>query len=387
MSIFNVYKPLIFELKKNKLNDIDYNIEFSNDNSYPLIKLGHNHFNFQNLIKYNDAIKSNEKKIENLKLYGEEFSIIELSQSDENKSSIINSVNQFINKINKDIPKINNNYFTQIWEMILYFDLMPNKIKKIKTMHITDKHSYFVEGCIIYRLFINQKLNSDEFILSNEDDNDFLKYFEKNIKNKYTKNSVDLITTEIYEVDGEKILSESKSFKTILKQLYTILDAQKNDGDLVLKIYDTYTFVSLNMIEFIRSFYEKSYICKPFTSLKINSERYLVCKFFKSSQLKNSIMSNIKKLIEIMDKNEEFKIFSLMNNLHIEKKSIELYKKMSIDISTNQYTGINNMFNYLLLDNKNGSEFHEIIKNQEEATEFWISTFLNKKNFDKILYK
>ena len=385
MSIFNTFKPLIFKLNESTFNikDIDYNIEFSNDNSYPLLKLGYNHFILQNLHKYNtDGLKKNENR-SNLKYITEPFTIKEFTTREEKKTSIIDNVNNLINSIDKNIPKVDNNYFTQLWEMILYFDLLSDK--SVKVMNITDSNSYFIESCIIYRLLINSKLDKDEFIVDNTENN-FVKYFKKNINNKYSKNSIDLITTEIHNIEGDKILSEQKSFKTILDHIYTILDAQSNGGDLVLKIYDNYTYVSLNMIEFIKSFYDEAYICKPFTSLSVNSEKYLICKNFKKSKVSKDVMENIKKIIKTMNDNKDYNIYYLLENLEINDSNIKLYKEISNKISQHQYIGINNMFEYLNLENKFGSEFHEILNKYDNATEFWSSVFLNKKNFDNIKY-
>ena len=171
-----------------------------------------------------------------------------------------------------------------------------------------------------------------------------------------------------------------------MDHIYTILDAQSNGGDLVLKIYDNYTYVSLNMIEFIKSFYDEAYICKPFTSLSVNSEKYLICKNFKKSKVSKDVMENIKKIIKIMNDNKDYNIYYLLEKLEINDSNIRLYKEISNKISQHQYIGINNMFEYLNLENKFGSEFHEILNKYDNATEFWSSVFLNKKNFDNIKY-
>ena len=89
MSLFNTYQPFIIELSnviENELEKILFEIVFSNDISYPLLKLGHNHYNIQNLIKYNESLNKNEKSIENLKLIPENFSVVQIALREEKKT-------------------------------------------------------------------------------------------------------------------------------------------------------------------------------------------------------------------------------------------------------------------------------------------------------------
>ena len=389
MSLFNTYRPFIIELSNvidTELEKILFEIVFSNDISYPLLKLGHNHYNIQNLIKYNESLNKNEKSIENLKLISENFSVVKISLREEKKTSIIDEVNNMIDKIDKKIPKIENNYFTQMWEIILYFDLLSSKNMSI--LNMSDSKLYFTEACIVFRLFTDKKINNDYYsvIVNEETKNNLNDYVKKIIKKNNEKDGYDLITTEIYKVVGDERFSEQKIFEILINQIIEILTYQKNGGNLVFKMYDTYTYVSLRIIEFLKHFYEKVYVCKPFTSLTVNSERYLIFKKFIKKNMSDDIILNLKKILKKMEKNNEYKIQSLFNDFEINEKKINEYKNISKNISIQQYLGINNYFNYINLDNKNGKEFNDILEKKDNSTDFWVSVFLDEKNFKNIIF-
>jgi hypothetical protein len=389
MSLFNTYRPFIIELSNvidTELEKILFEIVFSNDISYPLLKLGHNHYNIQNLIRYNESLNKNEKSIENLKLIPENFSVVQIALREEKKTSIIDEVNNMIDKIDKKIPKIENNYFTQLWEIILYFDLLSSKNMSI--LNISDSKLYFTEACIVFRLFTDKKINNDYYsvIVNEETKNNLNDYVKKIIKKNNEKDGYDLITTEIYKVVGDERFSEQKIFEILINQIIEILTYQKNGGNLVFKMYDTYTYVSLRIIEFLKYFYEKVYVCKPFTSLTVNSERYLIFKKFIKKNMSDDIILNLKKILKKIEKNNEYKIQSLFENFEINEKKINEYKNISKNISIQQYLGINNYFNYINLDNKNGKEFNDILEKKDNSTEFWVSVFLDEKNFKNIIF-
>jgi 23S rRNA U2552 (ribose-2'-O)-methylase RlmE/FtsJ len=96
------------------------------------------------------------------------------------------------------------------------------------------------------------------------------------------KNSMDLITADggfDFSIDFNK--QEQLASKLILvEMLYTII-MQKKGGSCIIKMYDTFTKISVDIIYFLSSFYKAAYITKPSTSRTANSERYLICENFK----------------------------------------------------------------------------------------------------------
>ncbi len=62
---------------------------------------------------------------------------------------------------------------------------------------------------------------------------------------------------------------------------------QKNKGCFILKVFDIFLRSTTELIYLLSCFYEKVYIIKPNTSRYANSEKYVVCKYFKYSNTKN----------------------------------------------------------------------------------------------------
>ena len=74
---------------------------------------------------------------------------------------------------------------------------------------------------------------------------------------------------------------EIVSTKLAFAQCAYAFSCQKKGGSFVLKLFDTYTQASIDILYILSSVYEKVYFLKPHTSRQANSEKYIVCKKFK----------------------------------------------------------------------------------------------------------
>jgi 23S rRNA U2552 (ribose-2'-O)-methylase RlmE/FtsJ/DNA-directed RNA polymerase subunit E'/Rpb7 len=70
-------------------------------------------------------------------------------------------------------------------------------------------------------------------------------------------------------------------YKLFYGEILMALGSQAKKGHYVMKIYDIYTDVTNQLVQLLANFYEKITIIKPNTSRPANSERYLVCKYFR----------------------------------------------------------------------------------------------------------
>ena len=96
------------------------------------------------------------------------------------------------------------------------------------------------------------------------------------------KNSIDLITGDggfDFSVNFNE--QESLSINLIFAQIIYAIAMQKHGGMFILKIFDIFTQVTVDLLYILSSLYEKCYIVKPFTSRYANAEKYIVCKSFK----------------------------------------------------------------------------------------------------------
>lgn len=82
------------------------------------------------------------------------------------------------------------------------------------------------------------------------------------------------------ETDEEYAIQELANAKLFFAEIITALTMQKLDGSFILKIYDIYYQLTLQMIQILSCYYDQIVIVKPRTSRPANSEKYLVCKRF-----------------------------------------------------------------------------------------------------------
>lgn len=118
--------------------------------------------------------------------------------------------------------------------------------------------------------------------------------------NEVYKNSMDIITGDggfDFSIDFNQ--QESISFKLIYVQMCYALIMQKYKGHFFLKIFDSFSLNIIQLLYILNNLYEKVYIVKPNTSRYANSERYIVCKYFKLTDSKSlfyPLLNNISQI-------------------------------------------------------------------------------------------
>ena len=75
---------------------------------------------------------------------------------------------------------------------------------------------------------------------------------------------------------------ESASMRLILAQITFALAVQRQGGTFVLKVFDTFTRASIDVLYLLSSLYSSVQAVKPATSRQANSEKYIVCKGFRA---------------------------------------------------------------------------------------------------------
>ena len=98
------------------------------------------------------------------------------------------------------------------------------------------------------------------------------------------QNSMDLITADggfdfSYDFNNQ----ETECGKLILCQICFAIAMQKVGGTFLIKFFDTFTRISLEMLYLLSTVYEEVYVIKPHTSRYANSEKYIVCKKYRAN--------------------------------------------------------------------------------------------------------
>jgi len=136
----------------------------------------------------------------------------------------------------------------------------------------------------------------------------------ENLKYCYMKynGSMDLITADggfDFSMDFNK--QETISANLILCQIAFAVAMQKPGGTFIIKFFDTFTKLSLDMLFLLSNLYESVCFIKPNTSRIANSEKYVVCKGFRLSATEEIVRKFYKIINQMSSKDEQ--LLSLFN--------------------------------------------------------------------------
>ena len=167
------------------------------------------------------------------------------------------------------------------------------------------------------------------------------------VYNKY-KHSIDFVTGDggfDYSMDFNK--QEEKSLNLIFSQILFAICIQKKGGSFVLKLFDTFTSLSVELIYLLNYLYEEIYIIKPLTSRPANSEKYIICIRFRMVQ---NIEDIIKKMIDNYDLCNK-NITSILNN-EIPLIFLDKIKDINSITGQTQIEYIQHVLSYMLDENR-----------------------------------
>lgn len=297
---------------------------------------------------------------------------IRLRFSDNNEESFINkSLSHYLNLVKQqityylaewdDVKKLTNPYeyihtniphnkfaiskikpisrsFFKIIEICNIFHLFdPFKNTNIKSFHLAEGPGGFIEAFTFLRnnprdtyygmTLIDNSNNkvpgwqkADSFLQKNKNviiekgaDKTGNLYEPVNLEYCMTKyqNSMDFITADggfDFSIAFDK--QENLALRLILSQIAFAITMQKYKGHFILKVFDIFLQSTAELIYLLSCFYEKVYIIKPNTSRYANSEKYIVCKYFKY----NRTIAISKKFLSV---------FHVLKNIDFDKYSIK----------------------------------------------------------------
>jgi hypothetical protein len=125
----------------------------------------------------------------------------------------------------------------------------------------------------------------------------------ENLRYCYDKynGKMDLITGDGgFDFSFQYPQQEQISTKLIMCQIGFAIAMQKTGGTFILKVYDTFTRFSLDLLFLLSNLYDQVSIIKPNTSRFANSEKYIVCKGFRN----NNTLDIVKQFYKILQHSE-----------------------------------------------------------------------------------
>ena len=204
--------------------------------------------------------------------------------------------------------------FFKLIEIYNTHHLLPANDLPIRTFHLAEGPGGFIEATTYLRnnqndLYYGMTLleekninvpgwNKVDFLLKKYPNIKLLKgvdqkgdlYNENNLKyviDNYS-NSMHIITGDGgFDFSADFNKQESTAFRLIFTQVIYALVMQKMGGHFVLKIFDIFEDCTIDILYLLNTFYEKVIIMKPYTSRYANSEKYIICKYFKYDNIRD----------------------------------------------------------------------------------------------------
>lgn len=401
-------RQLYFTPNNDKINILDSNVDpsFSAFPNMPLFKYGFYYYIHQTKNKMEMFNKPEFKSKDLHKIVNpfedtvpqEEF----IKQFKNDKIKPTDDINSFSIKYFQS-DKIISRAFYKLWELLMMFPLIKDQ-SNFTSIHIAEAPGSFVQSVIYYRqkFFPKNQTTEDKYIATSIEpvnrDNGYVPSFNTDL-NKFKQLSIwsyknsDLTKTDIINkfisdqrnnkgdlitADGgfnwkDENYQEQEAYVLLLSEIYCALKLQKNGGNFVIKIFETFTELTVKMIEILKRFYKKVYIVKPLLSRPSNSERYIVCIDFNNDNKPH--IDKIYTIIEKSNKNLDKYLVDIFPNYQINQELDMVIKLSSTQLSNEQHKQINEMISYISEGNYFGDTYRKYLMLRRDANDFWISTF------------
>jgi len=323
-------------------------IVLSKTPNQPLMSLGYHHFIQKlrtELITFTKSIKSDNQ-------FYYVVNPFEVNISNYNEG--INHLSQIYLNQTKTFGRS----FFKLWEILFSFDITNNTNKNFTHVDIINEMGHDMADVVaLYRKKFNQANKSDVFHSVNIDDK------------KLALDKVSIITCNIKpKNNGDTDSHEQAVYIILLKAINIALKTQDENGCFVLRIFDTFTKVTIKLIGLLSCFYEELYIYRPYFSRDTSSEKYIICKKFKKQKNDN------KKLDKMLESIKDNNIFDIFPDFELNDAYLNAFKFMNIRLVTNQQIVINKIITYIKENNYYGDKYHTYRDTQSKAIEGWVRT-------------
>jgi len=391
------YKPFIYKLPNIDIKDIlDNNDVISSSHiCMPLFSLGFHSF----IHKTKSAMSITSKLETKNKFY-----------------YVINPFEHSINDYEMDIKTISNTFlnlkkeyhilsraFYKMWDILYTFNLADNK--HMVMIGLADGPGSFIQAFIefrnkykttkdtIYGMTANYSNinahNSNFHIIESVKDKyngDLTKVNTTHYLQSHIKHKADLITADGRFEWTDKNFQEQEAYVLILGEIIAAISLQEKNGSFILKIFETFTLTTIKLIYILSSFYEETYIYKPYFSRYTNSEKYIICKGFKYET--SQISKQIKVLEDTLNKcnevsNKSLFIVDIFSKFNLSHEHLNIFKYININIANTQQIMINKLVIYIKSNNYFGDMYHNYRDKQIHANKWWIENFLTDTYNDR----
>ena len=339
-------KP-IFSPSDEESNITDSQTDIQNDITYPYISYSLHDY----LKKLKDSIDNNQKDWDIYKRYTNPYESIHTHNINSDCSPVC------------QVKPISRSYFKMI-EICNTFDLLKNMPENMNSFHLAEGPGGFIEALAYLRKnpednYVGMTLLSDNMnvpgwrksrIFLEKNPNVYIEEGadgtgditkEENLLHCCGKygGKMDLITADGgFDFTTDYNTQESQMGILLISQLAFASGIQKKGGIFIMKMFDIFTKLSLDILYILSMMYEKVHIIKPNTSRYANSERYVVAQGFRSENGRRDWTLSFALLF---DKMKERNIVSLLD-IDIPRYFISKIEESNSSIGQQQMDTISN---------------------------------------------
>lgn len=412
-------QALVIKLPQKKFSDIINNLDsdvlYSNIIAQPEFNMGFHSYIHQTKNKMNITNKLSTKD----KFYY----IVNAFESDE---ELLKQTSELLG-IKSSTPEILSRAFFKMWEILLVFDLATED--KLTYSALAEGPGAFLQAVLHFRKhFFSVKNDKYNSITINPEDGrnidiskNFLGYYDEKhpdliVNHKTYKSSIakkyksrdngdltDFKTisnfrkeikkgktfSKLVTADGgfawtDENYQEQEAYPLILGEILAGLMVQDKGGNMVIKFFETFTKISVKVLNLLSSMYNEVYLYKPHFSRVSNSERYVVCKGFLFDQKKDKksltiLFSDLEKILKQFDTNKY--IIDIFSKMKLDNDMLNTVRVFNIQVANKQQVMINDIVTYIKGNNYFGDKYHEYLDTHKKAIKYWIETYLpDKKN-------
>lgn len=322
---------------------MDINIYLLHQPNQPIIleksNITYDKYPVPKLIKYGFTDITDKIDIVSLTIVPQYVAGLELNFSNIEKKSlgIFSDINIF------------DNTFTELWEILLLFNLLNSD----QDIYISDTYHQSMNNIIDFYQKISKQKN---------------KY---NINNKLNKQAT-LVINKISDIE----IDENAYLHIILNDLHNLLKIQNKGSNMILQLFCFESSIMIELIYFLSSLYNETYIIKPMSTSYFTDIKYLVLIGYKENNNNLSILKH--------DDKTYISSLGLKNIPDILKKTIQCINSTTKPKKNLIYSKIKQFIDSKIYV---GSNYDEMLYHQNSNLITWVKTFSDLKNISELLDK
>ena len=348
----------------------------------------------------------NSENWDKMKKIGNPYELIYTTYNKKRKNDSISSY----------VP-ISRSYF-KMWEIFHNFNLFKYFVASDNFVfsHLAEGPGGFMEASYNYRCNILKRKNIDDVFygITLKPTNDYIPDWNKIKKTFNNQNNIKIEYGNLYYINDVKHYiskfawekanlvtadggfdyssnfngQELSSCQIIYSECIVALNILRMNGCFICKVFDLFSITMVQILYIVSCAFESVYIYKPETSRPANSEKYLVCLYYKdnlSEITKNNLLNIIEKWQNISSTLSDSDSV-LFDNIKIDNLFIQRLSEYNEKYMDTQMFYLNNTIQ-LAQSKIEKEKYYEIIQNQVNNAIEWCNKYSIEINKNSIYYK